>query len=121
MASPASHPNSDRARGCDFPYASRRMTLGGILLFAATEFLLSLPPGPAVFLVVSQGMRGGFRTSARAAAGILSGNAIYFALSAAGLGALLMASPKVFLILEWTGAVYLALLGLKMLLFPNEP
>jgi threonine/homoserine/homoserine lactone efflux protein len=98
------------------------MTPGGILLFAATEFLLSLTPGPAVLLVVSQGMRDGFRTSARAAAGILSGNAIYFAASAAGLGALLMASsPNVFLVLEWAGAAYLALLGFKMVLFPNEP
>lgn len=97
------------------------MTLSGILLFAATEFLLSLTPGPAVFLVVSQGMRAGFRTSVRGAAGILSGNAIYFAVSAAGLGALLITSPKVFLVLEWTGAVYLALLGLKMVFFPSEP
>jgi threonine/homoserine/homoserine lactone efflux protein len=72
------------------------MTLGGILLFAATELLLSITPGPAVFLVVSQGMRGGFRTAARGAAGILSGNAIYFAASAAGLRALLMASQRVF-------------------------
>jgi homoserine/homoserine lactone efflux protein len=101
--------------------ASRRMTLSGILLFAATEFLLSLTPGPAVLLVISQGMRGGFRTSARAAAGILSGNAIYFAASAAGLGALLIASQRVFVVLEWAGAIYLALLGLKMVFFPSEP
>ena len=52
-------------------YASRRMTLGGILLFAATEFLLSLTPGPAVFLVISQGMHGGFRTAARGAGGMV--------------------------------------------------
>jgi homoserine/homoserine lactone efflux protein len=97
------------------------MTLGGILLFAATEFLLSLSPGPAVFLVVSQGMRGGFRTAARGVAGVLSGNAIYFAASAAGLGALLIASQRVFVILEWAGAAYVALLGLKMLFFPGQP
>ncbi len=97
------------------------MTLGGILLFAMMEFLLSLTPGPAVLLVISQGMRGGFRTAARSAAGILSGNAIYFAASAAGLGALLIASQRVFVILEWIGAGYLALLGLKMVFFPSEP
>jgi len=97
------------------------MTLSGILLFAAMEFLLSATPGPAVLLVISQGMRGGFRTAASSAAGILSGNAIYFAASAAGLGALLIASQRVFLILEWVGAGYLALLGLKMVLFPSKP
>ena len=54
-----------------------------------------MTPGPAVLLVVSQGIRRGFRSSTRGAAGILTGNAIYFALSAAGLGALLLASKRV--------------------------
>ena len=91
-----------------------------LLLFAATELLLSLTPGPAVLLVISQGIRRGFRSSTRGAAGILTGNAIYFALSAAGLGALLLASKRVFDILQIAGAAYLALLGLKMLLFPSR-
>jgi threonine/homoserine/homoserine lactone efflux protein len=89
-----------------------------LLLFAATEFLLSLTPGPAVLLVVSQGMRRGFRTSTRGAAGILTGNALYFALSAAGLGALLLASKRVFAVMQIVGAGYLVLLGLKMLVWP---
>ena len=63
------------------------MTVTGVLLFALTEFFLSLSPGPAVFLVVSQGIRVGFRRSLAGTLGILSGNAIYFALSALGIGA----------------------------------
>ena len=39
-----------------------------LLLFAATELLLSATPGPAVLLVVSQGIRRGYRSSTRAAA-----------------------------------------------------
>jgi homoserine/homoserine lactone efflux protein len=97
------------------------MTANGLLLFALTEVLLAFSPGPAVFLVVSEGMRGGFRTAARAAAGILTGNAIYFAASAAGLGALLLASHRVFMVIEWLGAGYLAAIGLKMMLLPAEP
>ena len=89
-----------------------------LLLFAATELLLSLSPGPAVLLLVSQGIRRGFRSSTRGAAGILTGNAIYFALSAAGLGALLLASKRVFDVLQIAGAAYLVLLGLKMLIKP---
>ncbi len=54
-----------------------------LLLYAATELLLCLTPGPAVLLIVSQGMRRGFRSSARGAAGILAGNTFYFVLSAA--------------------------------------
>lgn len=79
-----------------------------------------MTPGPAVLLVVSQGMRRGFASSRRGAAGILTGNAIYFALSAAGLGALLVASKRVFDVLQILGAAYLVLLGLKMLVMPSR-
>jgi len=96
------------------------MSPAHLLLFAATELLLSLTPGPAVLLVVSQGMRRGARISRRGAAGILTGNAIYFALSAAGLGALLLASKRVFDVLQLAGAAYLVLLGAKMLLWPSR-
>lgn len=89
-----------------------------LLLFAATELLLSATPGPAVLLVVSQGIRRGYRSSTRGAAGILTGNAIYFALSAAGLGALLIASKRVFDVLQIAGAAYLVLIGSKMLIKP---
>lgn len=91
-----------------------------LFLFATTELLLSMSPGPAVLLVVSQGIRRGFRSSTRGAAGILTGNAIYFALSAAGLGALLLASKRVFDVLQIAGAAYLVLLGLKMLIRPGR-
>ena len=80
-----------------------------------------MTPGPAVLLVISQGMRRGFRNSRRGAAGILTGNAIYFALSAAGLGALLVASKQVFDVLQIAGAAYLVLLGLKMIAWPSRP
>lgn len=96
-----------------------RMPVGHLLLFAATELLLSLSPGPAVLLVVSLGIRKGFRAAQRGTAGILTGNAIYFALSAAGLGALLIASKRVFSGIQIAGAAYLVLLGLKMLVKPG--
>ena len=92
------------------------MSLKLILVFAVTEFLLSLTPGPAVMLVISQGLKHGFRPSARGVAGILAGNAVYFALSALGLGALLLASATLFTALKWAGVAYLIYVGLKMLL-----
>jgi threonine/homoserine/homoserine lactone efflux protein len=96
------------------------MSLKLLLVFAISEFLLSLTPGPAVFLVVSQGMHTGFRSSLRGTAGILTGNAIYFTLSALGLGALLIASATLFQIIKWLGIAYLILLGIRMLVFTNE-
>lgn len=91
------------------------MSLRILAIFAITEFVLCLMPGPAVLLVVSQSMRSGFESSLRGAAGILTGNAIYFVLSAVGLGALLVASATLFNVIRWGGAVYLIAVGLKML------
>jgi homoserine/homoserine lactone efflux protein len=48
--------------------------------------------------------------------GILTGNAIYFVLSALGLGALLIASAALFQVIKWVGVVYLIVIGLRMLL-----
>lgn len=97
------------------------MSLKLLAAFALTEFFLSLTPGPAVLLVVSQGMRNGFKASLKGTAGILTGNVIYFALSALGLSALLMASATLFNIIKWMGAAYLVFLGLKMLFAKYQP
>ena len=96
------------------------MSLRLLFLFAITEFLLCLTPGPAVLLVVSQGVKNGFKSSMKGAAGIIAGNTIYFALSALGLGALLMSSATLFQIIKWIGVAYLIFIGLKMLL-AKEP
>src|ERR1700688_2422667 len=91
------------------------MTFKTWLLFLVMEMALSLSPGPAVFYVVSQGVRGALRRSAPAAAGIISANAIYFTLSATSLGALIAASARFFTIAKWLGAAYLIYLGIKSL------
>ena len=91
------------------------MTFKTWLLFLVMETALSLSPGPAVFYVVSQGVRGALRRSLPAAAGIISANAVYFALSATSLGALIAASARFFMIAKWVGAAYLIYLGLKAL------
>lgn len=92
------------------------MSLSNLLLFSAMDLVLCLTPGPAVLLVMSQAMRRGFGPSLRGAGGILAGNTIYFALSATGLGALLIASKTVFQGLKWAGAAYLVFIGLRMIL-----
>jgi homoserine/homoserine lactone efflux protein len=90
------------------------MTFETWLLFLIMETALSLSPGPAVFYVVSQGIRA-FPRAVPATLGILSANACYFALSATSLGALIAASARFFTIAKWAGAAYLIYLGIKSL------
>jgi homoserine/homoserine lactone efflux protein len=90
------------------------MTFQTWLLFFIMETALSLSPGPAVFYVVSQGIRA-FPRAIPATLGILSANACYFALSATSLGALIATSARFFTIAKWAGAAYLTYLGIKSL------
>ena len=92
------------------------MSLNTWLLFLVTETALSLSPGPAVFYTVSQGARGGLRRTLPAAAGILTANALYFALSATSLGAIIAASGEFFTYAKWLGAAYLVYLGIRALI-----
>ncbi len=89
------------------------MSLNTWLLFAGTEAALCLTPGPAVLFVLSYGLACGGRASLWASAGVLSGNACYFALSALGLGAVLLASHEVFTLIKYLGALYLVYLGVQ--------
>jgi homoserine/homoserine lactone efflux protein len=81
-------------------------------IFAGTEALLCLTPGPAVLFVVSHGLARGGRAALWANAGIIAGNSFYFFLSALGLSALLLASHRVFTVLQYGGA-YLVYLGVQ--------
>lgn len=83
------------------------------IFFSVTEALLCLTPGPAVLFVISHGLSRGGRASLSASAGILAGNALYFALSALGLGAILLASHQFFTGIKYAGAAYLVYLGVR--------
>ena len=96
------------------------MSFEGWAAFCITETVLCFTPGPAVLLIVSIALGRGFRPSLGAALGIVAANSLYFALSATGVAAALVASRELFLILKWVGAAYLVWLGLRMVLSRNS-
>ena len=91
------------------------MSLEAWLAFCLTETVLCFTPGPAVLLVVSIALGGGLRPGLGASLGILAANTLYFAISATGVAAALVASRELFLLLKWVGAAYLVWLGLRLL------
>jgi homoserine/homoserine lactone efflux protein len=90
-------------------------------LYVLTEMALSLSPGPAVMLVIACGLAHGARRSTWASLGILSANAIYFAISATALGAVLAASREFFSAVKWVGAAYLVYVGLSAIFGRSSP
>lgn len=90
-------------------------------LYLLTEAALSLVPGPAVMLVIAIGLALGARRSLYASLGILSANALYFALSATALGALLASSRVFFNAVRWFGAAYLIYVGLLAIFGKPSP
>ncbi len=90
-------------------------------LYVLTEAALSLSPGPAVMLVIAYGLTQGARRSIPATLGILSANAIYFAISATSLGAVLVSSRAFFFAVKWIGAACLVYLGLRALFGQPSP
>jgi len=97
------------------------MDINTWLLFCGTEFLLCISPGPAVYYVVSHGISSGYKASLAANIGIVTGSAIYFGISATGIGTLLSSSYLFFNIVKWIGAAYLIWLGINLLLAKHQP
>ena len=80
-------------------------------LFVGMTFVVSATPGPNMLLVMRTSARSGFRMALGSMAGCMSSLLLMMSLSAAGLGALLLAFPTVFDTLRLLGAAYLAYLG----------
>ena len=85
-------------------------------LFILSVFLLSITPGPEMAYVVGQSVANGRRAGLISAAGVALGSCTHAVASAVGLTALITASPLLFTVVKYVGAVDLMYLGGKMVL-----
>ena len=90
------------------------------LNFALVALVVTLVPGPAFIVVLTTALRRGFKPGAYATAGVVIGDAVYFFLTAVGLGSLLATSFWTFTIIKWLGIIYLVYLGLRSLFFSSN-
>ncbi len=89
------------------------MSLDRWWLFALAVFLISGTPGPNMLHVMTRSVRVGFVRSGWAMAGCMSAVLLALTGSALGLGALLLAMPRLFDAIRYAGAAYLVWLGIK--------
>ena len=83
------------------------------LAYLILSFLFAVTPGPAVLLTAGQAIARGFWAGFAVVLGTQAGNLVYFVLSAAGLGAILVASETAFMAVKYAGAFYLIWLGIR--------
>lgn len=81
------------------------------LAFVATYSVISIIPGPSVFMVTGQALTRGAKAAFLCILGELVGGIILVALSLFGVGAILAASSELFQIVKWAGVLYMAYLG----------
>jgi len=84
-----------------------------IASFVGAGVLLNLTPGADVMFASASGLSGGWRAGVAAAFGVALGGVMHTLLAAAGLAALIAASPLAFDALRWIGAAYLLFLAFK--------
>ena len=83
------------------------------LIYFASAVGLSLTPGPNGLLVLTHGMRFGWRRTLPTAVGGVAGFMVLIAASIGGLGMLLLTSERAFEIAKYIGAAYLVYLGIR--------
>lgn len=89
------------------------MELSTWLTFVVTYTIISLIPGPSVFMVLGQSVTKGLPAASRCILGDLLGGVVVMSLSYIGVGSILAASAQLFLVVKWAGVAYLAYLGIS--------
>lgn len=84
--------------------------------FVVTILVFLLIPGPGNLALALSTAKGGLRGGLAATMGVIAGDQVLMWSALAGLAALMHAYPNALHAAQWVGAVYLAWLGVRMLL-----
>lgn len=83
-----------------------------LLTFVAVTIVLGLTPGPNMSLIVANTLSGGMRAGYVTLAGTATGLSILATTAAAGMSSVMALMTEWFDLIRWSGALYLAILGL---------
>ena len=84
--------------------------------FAVAVIVFLLIPGPGNLALITSTSKGGIAGGLGATFGVIAGDQVLLWAAVAGVSAVMAAYPTAFHIVQWAGAVYLAWLGIKMLM-----
>lgn len=87
-----------------------------LLPFLGVVALLTITPGPDMLLVVRNGLSAGVRGAWRTGLGCCLGISVHATAAVLGLSAILAASASAYSTVKLAGALYLAYLGIRMLI-----
>ena len=97
------------------------MSLSAWSVFALFWVLFVVTPGPNAVNCIGNGLTHGFRRSLWGVAAILTQATLFLLLSAAGIAALIVASPTAFFWARMIGAAFLIWLGIRGLVSAKRP
>ncbi len=73
-------------------------------------------PGPGNLAIITSTSKGGIIGGLAATLGVIAGDQVLMWLAVAGVATLLTSNPRVFSLVQYAGAIYLAWLGVRMVL-----
>jgi len=90
-----------------------------LALFVTASLALYISPGPDMLYIASRSIAQGRAAGVASAFGVFAGLLVHMLAAALGLAAVLVVWPFAYLVVKWLGVLYLAYLGLKVLLDRN--
>jgi threonine/homoserine/homoserine lactone efflux protein len=86
-----------------------------MLLFLTASVLLAVAPGPGMLYVLARSLAGGKREGVLSAIGTFFGGMVHVIAAALGVSVILARSAMAFSIVKYAGALYLCVLGVRMI------